>query len=152
MYPIQGTETKDQILNGRIGDVRGRYWGEDASATSAIQGLPLQNITAYSDGVAINKTTDNYGEVTMFKHNTKNFFFVGDGGFISFNGGTDAIICPFKYNTTTKSPLPKPYGNAGNGYTAQSKDAYNSIIFGNVMLWAATVAEFKGIKPWKYAN
>lgn len=87
----------------------------------------------------------------MFKHNTKNFFYIGDGGFVSNGDLTSAVICPFNYDATTKRPLPKPYGNAGNGYTARSKDAYNSVVMGNIMVWAARTSEFNGFKPWKYA-
>jgi hypothetical protein len=151
MYPLEGTDANDIILNGRIGDARGQYWGEDAGTTLGVINAPINQITIYSYGQAINRATTP-ARVTMFKHKTKNFFFIGDGGFVSYNGGTSSTICPFNYNTTTKLPLPKPYGNAGAGYVANSRSAYNSIIMGNIMLWAARTAEFDGFKPWKYAG
>ncbi|CAM3665797.1 fimbrillin family protein [Elizabethkingia occulta] len=150
MYPLVGTDPNDKILNGQVGDARGQYWGEDAGTTLGIVNVPLSQVTVYSYGQAINRTGANSG-ITMFKHNTKNFFYVGDGGFVSNGDLTSAIICPFNYDATTKRPLPKPYGDAGNGYTARSKSAYNSVVMGNIMVWAARTSEFNGFKPWKYA-
>ncbi|CAI9678766.1 fimbrillin family protein [Elizabethkingia anophelis] len=150
MYPLVGTDPNDKILNGQIGDARGQYWGEDAGTTLGIVNVPLSQVTVYSYGQAINRTGSNSG-ITMFKHNTKNFFYIGDGGFVSNGDLTSAVICPFNYDATTKRPLPKPYGDAGNGYTSRSKSAYNSVVMGNIMVWAARTSEFNGFKPWKYA-
>ncbi|MNJ96987.1 hypothetical protein D3C87_147230 [compost metagenome] len=151
MYPLIGNDPNDIILNGRIGDARGKLWGEDAGTTLGIINAPASQITIYSKGQPINDGATYADRVTMFKHNTKNFFFIGDGGFVSYNGGTSAVICPFNYDPVTKRPLPKPFGYAGNGYAARSQNAYNSIVMGNIMLWAARTAEFDGLKPWKYA-
>lgn len=150
MYPLVGTNPNDEILNGQVGDARGQYWGEDAGTTLGIVNVPLDQVTVYSYGQAINRTTANTG-ITMFKHNTKNFFYIGDGGFVSNGDLTSAVICPFNYDTVTKRPIPKLYGDAGNGYAARSKGAYNSVVMGNIMVWAARTSEFNGFKPWKYA-
>lgn len=151
MYPLIGNDPNDIILNGRIGDARGKLWGEDAGTTLGIINAPASQITIYSKGQPINDGATYADRVTIFKHNTKNFFFIGDGGFVSYNGGTSAVICPFNYDPVTKRPLPKPFGYAGNGYAARSQNAYNSVVMGNIMLWAARTAEFDGLKPWKYA-
>lgn len=82
MYPLVGTNSNDKILNGQVGDARGQYWGEDAGTTLGIVNVPLSQVTVYSYGQAINRTGSNSG-ITMFKHNTKNFFYIGDGGFVS---------------------------------------------------------------------
>lgn len=82
IYPLVGTDPNDKILNGQIGDARGQYWGEDAGTTLGIVNVPLSQVTVYSYGQAINRTGSNSG-ITMFKHNTKNFFYIGDGGFVS---------------------------------------------------------------------
>lgn len=151
MYPLEGTDPNDIILNGRIGDARGQYWGEDAGTTLGLTNVPLDQVTVYSHGQAINRATT-ASRVTMFKHKTKNFFFIGDGGFVSYNGSTSTTICPFNYDVTTKKPLPRPYGDAGQGYVANSKSAYNSVVMGNIMLWAARTSEFDGFKTWKYSG
>lgn len=151
MYPLEGTDPNDIILNGRIGDARGQYWGEDAGTTLGLTNVPLNQVTVYSYGQAINRAAT-ASRVTMFKHKTKNFFFIGDGGFVSYNGSTSTTICPFNYDVTTKKPLPRPYGNAGQGYVANSKSAYNSVVMGNIMLWAARTSEFDGFKTWKYSG
>lgn len=151
MYPLIGNDPNDIILNGRIGDARGKLWGEDAGTTLGIQNAPTDQITIYSKGQPINDAATYEDRVTMFKHKTKNFFFIGDGGFVSYDGGTSSIYCPFNYDPVTKRPLPKPFGYAGNGYALKGQNAYNSVVFGNIMLWAARTAEFNGLKPWKYA-
>ncbi|WP_367329756.1 hypothetical protein [Sphingobacterium multivorum] len=151
MYPLIGNDPNDIILNGRIGDARGKLWGEDAGTTLGIINAPASQITIYSKGQPINDATTYADRVTMFKHKTKNFFFIGDGGFVSYNGGTSPVVCPFNYDPVTKRPLPKPFGYAGNWYAEKSQNAYNSIVMGNIMLWAARTAEFDGLKPWKYA-
>lgn len=154
MYPLLQTEDNDRVLNGPFGDARGKLWGEDASVTHGVTGLPANSALIYSYGQAINRSPNaaNAAMVTMFKHKTKNFFYLGDGGLISYNGGTSSTICPFDYNPATGKPIPKLYGNSGNGYSSRSQYAYNGIIAGNVMLWAGAIAEFNGIRPWKYGQ
>ncbi|WP_166335891.1 hypothetical protein [Sphingobacterium chungjuense] len=151
MYPIEGVDPDDEILNGPFGDVRGRHWGEDAGTTLGITNLPLSAVTVYSYGNAINRSSV-ATRVTMFKHNTKSFFYIGDGGFVSYNGGNSNTICPFNYDPVAKKPLPKSYGNAGSGYSAGSLGAYNSIVMANVMAWAVEKAELEGVRTWKYAG
>ncbi|MFD2966510.1 hypothetical protein [Sphingobacterium bambusae] len=150
MYPIEGTDANDPILNGHFGDVRGKHWGEDAGTTLGAIDVPPSQVTIYSFGQAINRSSTPQ-RVTIFKHNTKNFFFIGDGGFVSYNGGNSSVICPFWYDPIAKVPLPKPYGNSGQGYISNSLRAYNSVVMGNIMVWAAKTAEFNGIKPWRYS-
>lgn len=152
----------DEILNGPFGDVRGKHWGEDASATQAVSNLPENDITLYSEAKAANGTAAATG-ATMFKHKRKHFFWIGDGGFLSneldngiYNSNT---IEPFatvntaiaasrhpdpRYNYNNY-PIPKPYGYAGNGIAAGSTLVYNSVIFANIMSWAIANAEFFGI-------
>jgi len=153
MYPLLQTEDTDRVLNGPFGDARGKLWGEDASTSVGVLGLPQNNTIIYSYGQAINRShsAPNASTVSMFKHKTKNFFYLGDGGLVSYNGGTSDIICPFDFDPVTERPIPKLYGNGGQGYVSRSDYAYNGIIAGNIMLWAAAIAEFSGLRPWKYA-
>lgn len=150
MYPLLNVD--DRVLNGPFGDARNKLWGEDASTSVGALGLPASDVVIYSYGQPINRSADATDAITasMFRHKSKNFFYLGDGGLVSYNGGTSATICPFAFDSSTGRPIPKIYGNAGNGYTARSQEAYNGIIAGNIMLWAAELAEFKGIQPWRY--
>lgn len=152
----------DEILNGPFGDARNKYWGEDASATTTLANIPIDSITAYSEAKAANGTAAPNG-VTMFKHKTKHFFWIGDGGFLSneLDNGRyiSATIEPFAtVNTVTypntenptynynNFPIPKiNYGAAGNGIASSVTPVYNSVIFGNIMSWAIVNAEFFGI-------
>lgn len=139
----------DMILNGPFGDVRSRAWGEDASATSSLQGLPTNDVTIYSNASAVNSTTGRTG-VTMFRHNSLNVFWAGDGGFLSNTAarGTVASAVAFPFATDQHDfPVKKgSYGIAGNGIAGSSLDVYNSIVFANVMAWAVVRAEFFGIQ------
>ena len=155
MYPLLQTDNNDRVLNGPFGDARGKFWGEDASTTVGVLGLPTNSAIIYSYGQAVNRidNVDDERAVTMFKHNTKNFFYLGDGGLVSYNGSDSYTICPFAFDANTARPIPKKYGNAYSpkGYAGGSQYAYNGIIAGNIMLWAAAIAEFNGLRPWKYA-
>ncbi|MCA5004401.1 hypothetical protein [Sphingobacterium bovistauri] len=152
MYPL--LNVNDRVLNGPFGDVRGKYWGEDSSTSVGLLGVPSSEVTIYSYGQAINRADDVTDAITpsMFSHKTKNFFYLGDGGLTAYDGGTSSTACPFEFDATTGRPKAKPYGNAYSpkNYVARSQDAQNSIIAGNLMLWAAELAEFKGIRPWRY--
>ncbi|MFD2744334.1 MULTISPECIES: hypothetical protein [Sphingobacterium] len=153
MYSVVGTDIADPILNGPFGDVRNTLWGEDAGTTIGVTNVPPSQATIYSLGQPINRNAQSAmiaNRATMFKHNTKSFFFVGDGGFVSYTGGTFTTIGPFNYDNISKRPLSKPYGDNGAGYVQRSRDAYNSIIMANVMAWAVKKAELEGIKTWKY--
>ena len=155
MYPIVST-VNDPVTNGPFGDVRLENWGEDSAGCTGIKGLPESQTTVYSYGQPINyvNTPAFADAVSMFRHKTKNFFYLGDGGLTSFgaNNNTSLVDVPFRFNPTTGRPIPKPYGYEylPKGYTAGSKGAYNGIIAGNVMLWAGELTEFNGIKKWRY--
>lgn len=143
----------DEILNGPFGDIRGKYWGEDASQTTSLANVPTSEITYYSDAKAANRSGVANG-VTMFKHNSRHFFWMGDGGFLSnaSSGGVyvplDYGICPFATNATTRFPIPKNYGEGGTaqGFSNGATPVYNSTLFANVMSWAIVNAEFFGVK------
>ncbi len=151
----------DEILNGPFGDIRQKYWGEDASATTSLTNVPESMITTYSDSKAANGTVAPNG-ITMFKHNTRHFFWIGDGGFLSnqLTAGiyNNYLIEPFATVNTasgsnntnpalnyTNYPIPKLYGYAGNGIVANTTLVWNSVVFANIMSWAVINAEFFGI-------
>lgn len=152
VYPL--SSVNDEILNGPFGDARGKLWGEDASQTYVIQGLPAGDIYTYSGGSRLNATGANIlPGVTMFRHKTLNLFWVGDGGFNSnlgpYYGNTylDKGICPFTINSSMQ-PIPRvDYGESAMGNVNQT--VYNSILFGNIMAWAIKQAEFNGINTVK---
>lgn len=73
----------DEILNGPFGDIRNKHWGEDATATIALENFPTTDVTEYSKSVPINVGSTASIGATMIKHNSKHFFWVGDGGFIA---------------------------------------------------------------------
>lgn len=153
MYPMVST-VNDLFTNGPFGDARNELWGEDSAGCTGILGLPMDRTTVYSFGQAINRANNakHASSVSMFRHKTKNFYYLGDGGISSWHSHNYAsyLICPFEYDPATGRPLPKPYGNAGNGYVAGSRLAYNSVLLGNLMLWSGERTEFGGIGSWRY--
>lgn len=152
------TNIDDAILNGPFGDVRGKYWGEDASWAMSLTNLPLGefDIYSYGDDYSGNSGTlyDITGNIVGLKHKTMNLVFFGDGGFISApdaaltngNGyGGSATICPFAFDPATF----KPKAKSGYGAGSTKYDVQNSIIFFNTFAWAVRQAQFNGINTKK---
>ncbi|MDR1876866.1 MAG: hypothetical protein LBQ84_04510 [Flavobacteriaceae bacterium] len=147
LYQLSNTD--DIILNGPFGDIRGESWGEDATPTRILENLPTEDITIYSGATALNSTTS-YSGVSMFKHNTLNLFWVGDGGFISSGAIESGIptgntINPFATNSAYQPIVNPSYGAAGNGYYLGATSVVNSILFANVLAWALDKAEYNRI-------
>ena len=142
------------VLNWRFGDVRGKTWGQDFSATLYVQGIPEGQVIEYSN------SSRNYASrtgVSMFRHKTKHLFFVGDTGFLSseLRSGQYAgyLLEPFATKTDgTDFPVPHmAYGNSAAWgsldypKTAASYEAYNSVIFGNVFALLVATSHYNGI-------
>lgn len=145
VYPL--VNQNDEILNGPFGDIRGKFWGEDSSSSIMMKDIPASAVSIFAGASAINSTTTNNG-VTMFKHNSLNLFWIGDGGFLAnfyANGEYPGFVVQPFVTDANNFPLPKNYGYAGNGFTAGSLPVYNSVLFANLMAWALERAEFNGI-------
>lgn len=141
LYKIR--DINDEITNGPFGDLRGKWWGEDSSSSLAVTGIPEEEIIVYT-------TAEDYsqsgapsgvfnGGLTMFRHKTLPFFYIGDGGFLAANNSSSDSACPFKINTTTFKPLPK--SGYGRGVTARKVEVYNSHLWANIMGWAVKEAQ-----------
>ncbi|MGM5631786.1 hypothetical protein O2K51_12880 [Apibacter raozihei] len=138
-YQLSGVN--DDIMVGPFGDLRGKRWGEDASATLSLSGIPSGNIVTYSGANTATGTTT-YSGVTMFKHSSLNIFWCGDGGFLS---NYNSYVGP-SYGSTSAAPFavdasynPITRTNWAGG------DVENSRLFGNLMSWAIKQAQFNGI-------
>lgn len=124
----------DPILFGPFGDIRDKQWGEDASNTTWVSGLPTDYLTVYSTpGNLYNGIHLHNDKVTGFRYQSDdiNIVFFGDGGFLSgLSTGTTAY--PFQIDTSTNYPKPaKEYGHGTSKYSV-----YNSHVFSNAMAWA----------------
>ena len=142
-YPFI-TQPQDPISDGPFGCVHGKHWGEDASTTKTVIGIPEQDVVIYSGSVPQGREKDWTDRgVCILRHIKHNLFFIGDAGFISQSGSsTSTTICPF---WTDKKGIPIPKPNYGNAVSTERGDIYNSIFFGNVLAWAIDRAEFHGI-------
>lgn len=131
-----------EILNGPFGDIRGLYWGEDASYTQGAVGLPTDKITIFSTDQDLAGYNTGRGDVTAFVHNELNFVYVGDGGFNSSDTSiaTPYIICPFKVDANNSPIARQGYGWSTTGRTYP---VYNSIFTANAIAWAIKKAQFK---------
>lgn len=148
VYALSNSD--DPILNGPFGDVRGKNWGEDASATVNISGL-TSGFIPYSYAQPINSTTARTG-ISGMRNTSLHFIWFGDGGFVSNENANGN-----QYTSNTIEPFVAPgsggyfpvqksaYGYAGNGYAAGSMQVQNSILFANMIAWAVKQAEFNGI-------
>lgn len=135
----------DPILNGPFGDIRGKYWGEDASTTTTLFDVDTSSVMVYSD--AYNWSSNimtSKGGLTAFRHKDFNFIWAGDGGFNSNHAGTSNTICPFKLDTNNY-PIPK--ASYGDGII--KSPVYNAIFTANAFAWALMQAEKNGINSNK---
>jgi len=140
-YMFQGIN--HPILNGPFGDVRGKYWGDDASATLLVQNLPIDNVYLFSDSYDWTRGAYYSGHIgyTSFMHRTLPFVYMGDGGFLSHRTNANDLCCyPFRLDATN-FPAPRPrYGNGtATGYGPQT--VYNSVFFGNLLSWVIKYVE-----------
>lgn len=136
--PTGNAYEDDMLMNGPFGDVRGKQWGSDGTALYGFNGLPATQTTIYSTKGS---------SVIAFRHNTKGFVFVGDGGFISnaqrfigsgYQGSYE--YCPFAIDAAYR-PI------ARTNYTGtRNMSVYNSQLFGNMLAWAVEKSELEGIE------
>ena len=134
----------DPIIYGPFGILAGKNWGEDASTTQGVRGLNSAEFVTYT--VSNNGAAAYVGSATAFRSKKYNFFFVGDGGFVSnASNSTSATAYPFWTNLTTYAPMQKPsYGASGTGGPAPTD---NSTFFANALAWALERATNNGINP-----
>lgn len=137
LFAING-DADDPIVNGPFGDMRGLNWGADGHEMHGFENLPAGTIV-YS--------TRSDGRANMFRHPTKGFFFMGEGGFISnaqrYIGGTyqgSYVYCPYAIDAQYR-PIPRTnFGLTPVGAVA-NQTIYNSQIFGNLLTWAVEFSE-----------
>lgn len=143
------------ILNGPFGDVRPYHWGQDRVGTGYVNGYFGNDVIVYSTHSQNYKAPSPAG-MSFFRHKTKGFFFVGDGGFyLDYLNSSSKTDYPFRMNTTTNFPILAPYGyraesgsptygqpgtNVHGGYTIA-----NSMMFGNIMSYLLNRAHYHGI-------
>lgn len=148
------------ILNGPFGDVRPYHWGQDRIGTSYVTGYTGNDLIIYTTHAQNMKAPAKPG-MAFFRHKTKGFIFVGDGGFyLNVNTSSPGILnrykrYPFRVNTATVFPEIVSYGlkaESGSptyGDPGTNKDgAYeiaNSIMFGNMMSWLLNRAHYYGV-------
>lgn len=130
-----------EILNGPFGDIRGLYWGEDASYTQGATGLPADDIIIFSTDEDLSGTNSYTGAVTAFVHKTLNFVYVGDGGFNSSNtvNTSPYTICPFRIDANNAPVARQRYGRTTNSVYP----VYNSVFTANAIAWGIKKAQFK---------
>ncbi|WP_293940037.1 hypothetical protein [Sphingobacterium sp. UBA5996] len=151
IYPIINATDVD-VLTWPFGDIRNKNWGQDASQTLYIKNIPNGVVETYSSN------TSNYAVQTgtsMFRHKTRNVFYVGDTGFLAnelqrgiYNSFT---IEPFATNNND-FPILKPiYGSAAAYNSPAYPKTYgswavaNSILFGNAFAVLLAQSHYMGV-------
>lgn len=100
------------ILNGPFGDLRNKYWGEDAGTTFRLNAIP-------SGAISLSQNR----EIIWYN----NFLWIGDGGFTSGDRtNVSSTIWPCM-NDNEGRPIPK---------TQFSQTVYNSAFYANALAWA----------------
>lgn len=145
-----------EIVNGPFGDVRPYNWGQDRVGTSYVNGYTGNDIIVYSNHSQIHITPIVPG-ACFFRHKTKGFFFVGDGGFYNNPNGNSAqnsfTDFPFRINLTTKFPILANFGDApkvgsptyGTVSGTGKFTIANSMVFGNIIAHMLNRAHYYGI-------
>lgn len=149
------TSDDAEVLNYCFGDVRGKYWGQDASQTMYLTGVPESAVYTYSYH---SQNLPKHDGITMFRHKTKNLFFVGDCSILSnyYRNGTypGNVLCPFATTTDGKDfPVPKAYGLAprlgsldyGKFSGINYAQVYNGTLFGNVFARLIATSQYMGV-------
>ncbi|MDR2915767.1 MAG: hypothetical protein LBV74_13185 [Tannerella sp.] len=138
----------DPILMGPFDNLLGRNWGEDASVTTYVTGLPLDEIIIYSGSRPMNETTgrDEGRGVTIFRHREYPFVFVGDGGFNSseqrYYQNAASSFCPFQLAPKTINGRIYPnYPNFRINFPDSGKRVYNTAFTANAFAWCILQAE-----------
>ena len=69
------TQPGDVVSDGPFGSVHGKFWGEDASTTKTVTGIPSEDMVVYSLGIPYGKekTTPDKG-VCIFRDTKYNLF------------------------------------------------------------------------------
>jgi len=157
------------ILKGVFGDVTPYHWGQDRSGTVYLRGYTGNDLIVYSDH-AENYTAQPIAGKAFFRHKTKKYFYVGDGGFYlnpskgdyntdngkftfrSVKTGNDMdkpIITFFGTGAKSGSPMynaPAGSGLANNYYRSDGRfEIANSMMFGNMMAWMLEQAYFNPV-------
>jgi len=141
----------DELSNGPFGDVRNSQWGDDTPNTTTGLLTPPFGAIVYAGATGASTGVINVGgaQVTILRHPTKNFIWIGDGGFIGANTVNPSYTDhPFKTasrvingHTYPHFPYSELYGYS----TYPRLPVCNSIFFANIMAWALTQAEINGI-------
>ncbi|WP_336833588.1 hypothetical protein [Sphingobacterium siyangense] len=159
VYKFTDTEAganDTEIVNGPFGDVRPYHWGQDRVGTSYVNGYTGSDAIVYSNHSQIHIPLTVPG-MCFFRHKTKGFFFVGDGGFYNNPSGTSAQTSytdfPFRINLTTKFPILANFGDSpksgsptyGTVSGTGKFTIANSMVFGNIMAHMLNRAHYYGI-------
>ncbi len=162
-------EGKDDlaILQGPFGDVSTYNWGQDVAGTPYVNYLSensqSDNIIAYSTH-SQNYAPPGINRMSFFRHKSKSFFYVGDGGFLAnidpsgdYGGATYWNIAPFRTVGGTSAdqyfPAISLYGRAAQpgsptyfaphvNATVGTYEIANSMMFGNIISWMLHRAHF----------
>lgn len=136
----------DPILAGPFEDILGRNWGEDASTTVYLTNLPLDEIVIYSGAREMGNTTRPANGVTIFRHKTYPFIFVGDGGFNSAEArtywNTLSNFCPFVLtNKVINGRTYNSYPSYRLNFGGSGNRVYNTSFTANAFAWCILKAE-----------
>ncbi|MDR1517142.1 MAG: hypothetical protein LBS52_03430 [Dysgonamonadaceae bacterium] len=142
-FIAHGIFTGERMVSSTSPAALPKGWGENSVGTRFVtDGLSSAQVVVYT------RETNLAGRVTSFRHKTKGFLWVGDGGFLSGRNrsNTYSTSQPFCVNLDG-SPYAKP------SYGTPPGTVYNSSYFAGIMGWAIDYAEFLGINnPNRVSN
>jgi hypothetical protein len=150
MYKF-GNFTGDPIINGPFMDLSSKVIGEDGGSTEYVTPIPA-GVTNYLNGNSSSSNT--YQPIAntsfMFRDNTRNFIYIGDGGFWRQTTSQDSPFTVNDYPVMTTGGI-----NAVPAYryvAPYSSNTYGAFLLANVMAWALHQATTTGINAAAYTG
>lgn len=155
VYKLKAADA--DVTNGSFGDVRGKYWGQDRSATLYVNNMREADMVVYTESSQNNAPQTG---VSMFRHKNLNLIFVGDTGFLANTngaaGGTRVSNTGYPFATVGGNgldkyfPTSKAFGRgsaSGSPQTgaAGSWQVSNAVIFANALAWMLERAHFSPV-------
>lgn len=134
------------ILKGPFGDVSPYYWGQDRIGTSYVTGITNPNVIIYSNQPVNHAPNTFTNQACFLRHKTKNFFFVGDGGFFIGRPAYNTSLTrePFRTNANNV-PVLAAFGNSYGGFPSGHWQIANSFVFGNAIAYMMDRVHYYGI-------
>lgn len=143
VYPLANNLSGDPVIDGPFKNLSGLHVMEDEAGTQYVTPVPA-GVTNYSFGTTGAQLGTPIANTSFFfRDNTRNFIYIGDGGFWNFTRPQGQNYTGNSYPVQTTGgvdAVPSSRLSANTG-----KEIYNAYLLCNIMSWALNAATHNGI-------